>query len=257
MRYRKTRALKRLHGIETSLLPADDVRAHVQRLTELGWSRNALEGMTGGAISRVTFANLLNGKTAGAVERRTAALVLAIPYTLAPGPKVADNSQVPVLGAKRRVQAMLRLGWSHDNMRPLATTDTTHVARASYPILSARRWRLIDAMYQQHCMTPGPSPITANRARAAGLASPLAWDDDIDNPDATPVGDQTPSQSSGIDHVTVERILNGDYHLPSTPAEKAEVCRRWVADGRVLYQLGKATGWKIERYYRLDQGSAA
>lgn len=256
--YRKRRALKQLRGIPTSLLPADEAGAHVRRLNDLGWSFNALEAMAGGAVTSVTLGNLATGRHP-AVERKTAAVVLAIPYTLAPSARVPDVALVPLLGARRRVHALMRLGWNHAAMKTLIG-DTSHIARASYTTLSARRWRLVDAMYETHCMTPGPSQMTANRARAAGFAPPLAWDDQIDHPDARPVGDHGPRGRHGIDTVTVDRILNGDYGLPSTPAEKAEVCRRWVANGGTTRQLAKATGWKIERYLRLrdlrEEGAA-
>lgn len=253
--YRKRRALKQLRGVPTSLVPADEARTHIRRLNDLGWSFNALEAMVDGAISSVTLGNLVNG-THPNIERKTASAALAIPYTLAPRDSVPDVGLVPLIGARRRVHAMLRLGWNHAAMRPLCG-DTTHIARASYATLSARRWRMVDAFYQAHCMTPGPSHTTANRARCSGFIPPLAWDD-IDDPDATPVGDQAPRQRDGIDPVTVDRILNGDYGLPSTPAEKSEVCRRWVANGGTTHQLAKETGWKVERYYRRnDEGNAA
>lgn len=252
--YRKRRALKLLRGIPTNLIPADEARDHVQRLNNLGWSFNALEEMAGGAISSVTLGNLATGRHS-TVERKTAAAALAIPYTLAPSARVSDEALVPTLGARRRVHAMLRLGWNHAAMRPLAG-DTTHISRGTYSTISARRWRQVDAFYQAHCMTPGPSSTTVARARAAGFAPPLAWDDHIDHADASPVGDQKGRARDGIDPVTVDRILRGDYTLPSTPFEKAEVCRRWVANGGSLRQLGAETGWKVERYYRRSEGAA-
>lgn len=56
-----------------------------------------------------------------------------------------------------------------------------------------------------------------------------------------------------IDEVVVLRILSGEWRLRGNPAEKAEVCRRWVATGRSLAQLAVLTGWKVERYYLIRQ----
>lgn len=52
------------------------------------------------------------------------------------------------------------------------------------------------------------------------------------------------------DDAVVERVLGGDWRLPATPSERAEVCERWVASGRSLYRLAQLTGWRPDRYYR-------
>lgn len=253
-RYRKTYLMKQLNGIPTSLIPSKPAADHINRLVALGWSFKALEYMAGEHITDVTLNNLATGRH-DTCERKTAAAALAIPYTLAPNALVDDTAFIPLLGARRRVQALLRLGWNHATMRRHAGVDTSHIVRGTYQSLTARKWRAIDNMYQQLCMTPGPSHITTNRARTAGFAPPLAWLA-IDNPDAHPSGmGHLITGTNDIDPVTVDRILGGDWRLPSTPAEKTEVCRRWVAQGGSLRQLGKVTGWKTERYYTMGEAA--
>lgn len=85
-----------------------------------------------------------------------------------------------------------------------------------------------------------------NMAKRRGYLPPLAWVD-IDDPDESPdlrVRDTAP------DPVVIDRILGGDMSLArsATRAEKVEVVRRWVASGRSLTALEKATGWRAARY---------
>ncbi len=147
-RYRKEYNYRRYLGIPTSLVPADQARAHVNRLLDLGWS---------------------------------------IPYTLAPTPTVDDTAHIPALGAERRVKALMRIGWPHDTMRNECGINTSHLARSTYPTALAYRWRAIDTMYQRLSMRRGPSELTASRAAKMEFAPPLAWTN-IDDPLETPTG---------------------------------------------------------------------
>lgn len=180
--YRKRYNYKRHLGVPTSLIPADDTQAHVARLVDLGWSCSALAHMTSG-VTDTTVVNIYRGHHP-MIERDTAAAVMRIPYTLAPGPDVPDEALIPTLGAERRVHALMRGHWNHAAMRKIAG-DTTHLARGTYGQMLARRWRAVDAMFRDLCMTVGPSPTTARRAEAAGMIPALAWSN-IDDPDETP-----------------------------------------------------------------------
>lgn len=77
-------------------------------------------------------------------------------------------------------------------------------------------------------------------AKKNGWLPPLAWDDidrDPEPPTAEPVY---------LDEVVVDRILAGD-RLDATPAERAEVVRRWLNTGRPLADLERLTGWNGAR----------
>lgn len=129
------------------------------------------------------------------------------------------------------------------------------------PILETGQWRhrrFVEAEYArsirdhfaalQH--TPGPSAVSAGRARMAGHLVPAAWDDP--GTLAWPLGWTEPVALPGPDPVVVERVLAGDWRLPSTREERTEVARRWATSGRPLAQLERLTGWKPERYYRIS-----
>jgi hypothetical protein len=253
-RYRKQRALRVLRGEPTSLTDATPARDHIRSMIGHGWSYTALEHMAEGRVTDMTLNNLASGVHA-TVERKTAATALGIPYTLAPTAAVPDEALVPTRSAQRRVHALLRLGWTHAALRAEVGTDTSHLARGSYQQMTAKRWRLVAAMYEELCMTPGPSDTTATRARAAGFAPPLAWTE-IDDPDARPLGFNRRSGHPGdIDPVVVDRLLAGE-RVPSSRAEKEEAMRRWVAAGRSARSLAAIHQWNDGRYNPREDGAA-
>lgn len=105
---------------------------------------------------------------------------------------------VPNIGARRRIEALQRLGWS---MRELSRMLDCHPDRLSVLFLtqtgiSPRNHQRVAALYDELWDRPAPQRtkgerISARRAmnRAADLdyAPPLAWnDDEIDDPAARP-----------------------------------------------------------------------
>ena len=73
-----------------------------------------------------------------------------------------------------------RVGTGQPTLAPLCMPHR----RPSYALV-----RKVAAVYDELCMTPGPSKIAAAKARHMGFAPPLAWDETtIDDPTATPRG---------------------------------------------------------------------
>jgi hypothetical protein len=245
--YRYRYELAKLRGIPTSPVPAQPAANHINTLHQLGWSYDALAALTGNTITGQALRLIAIGNQ-NTVQRATNDTIHNIPHTLAPTPAVPDAAKVPALGAARRVHALLRLGWTHTHMRNTYGMDTTHIADNSYRSTIARKWRAIDTMYRDLCMTPGPSSITTVEARNRGYAPPLAWHD-IDDPDDRPEKSHklrgTPH--GVVDPVVVNRLLAGE-RLPSTQAEKLEAMRRWVASGRSQRELARLHGWNDGRY---------
>lgn len=174
------------------------------------------------------------------------------------------------VGVVRRIQALARLGWSAPQISAECGVPYTTIARLRDQ--EDRRWvgkdelrDAIAAAYDALSMKVPPytrwTVRVANVAAAAGWPPPLAWDEDaIDDPTAEPRGSVARSSRSltDLDQGVVDDILAGDYHLHSTPAERTEVCRRWVRRGQSLAELGRLTGWRTDRYYRVaDQPDAA
>lgn len=179
---------------------------------------------------------------------------------------------VSALGAKRRLEALMALGWSADALAAeLAWGHRNDVNRIrSCKWLERKTNESINVLFDRLCMTPGPSAITKTRAARQGWLPPLAWDD-IDNdphpPNPQPVEmdilnlddpKKKVCQFSKVDHVAVDRALEGDLTALSTTAEKAEVALRWRSAGRSLSELERLTGWNVHRLLRsVPQGDAA
>jgi hypothetical protein len=156
------------------------------------------------------------------------------------------KGQVGAEPSRRRLRALAAIGYG---LKTIA--DETGVGFSTLAMVRARNDRVntwisnaIADAYDRISMRPGPDPQAAQLARAKGWASPLAWDD-IDHDPEPATGEE-----GDVDPVVVHRILAGDV-VPSTRAERIEVTRRWVADGRPLRELAAAQGWKTERYLRL------
>ena len=117
--------------------------------------------------------------------------------------------------------------------------------------------RAIRDFYRQHEFQIGTSKITQSRALNAGHKPPLSWDDPgtlawPDGPLPTPIGLSAPNDT--IDEAVVQRILSGET-VRSTPAERTEVCRRWVDGGGSLNELERITGWRVHRYYQMGEAA--
>lgn len=164
--------------------------------------------------------------------------------------------KVPALGAQRRLQALVALGWSFgDIARRLGCARQNVHAILSETFIHARRHNAITAVYDALSMTVPEGPYATRSRRYAarhGWAPPFAWEGvDIDDPTAEPLTGPDPEPTDEIDWVVVERILDQDPTpaRAATPAERVAVVAAWTAAGRSLKQLARLTGWKVERYY--------
>jgi hypothetical protein len=156
-------------------------------------------------------------------------------------------SLIDATGTKRRVQALVALGWTLREISEDAggfTKNWSHLLLKQQVITSATAEK-VDATFERLSMTVPTGPYrqrTRNRAARNGWLPPLAWND-IDDPRETP--DLDALDDGDLDPVVVERILSGDFRLKATAAERAEVVARWTGSRAVL---GRETGWNIDRY---------
>lgn len=166
---------------------------------------------------------------------------------------------IPAFGVQRRIQALMRLGWTaHEIAKSAGWTNRNDVLR----ILNGQKGKppryvlrqtayTLCRVFEDMCMTP-PPPNTyrqrnVNQAVAKGYAPTLAWDN-IDDPNETP--DLTPYESTRddeYDEAAVLRLLSGE-HVPARPADKIESLRRWVTNGGSARELCRIHGWKEGRY---------
>lgn len=101
----------------------------------------------------------------------------------------AQPLRVDSTGTRRRIQALVAIGW---NLEVLAQKlGTARGAVGDYMCIkpvNASTARRVAAVYNQLSMTPGPSRRAQVRARNKGWVPPFGWDDaEIDDPNAQPV----------------------------------------------------------------------
>ena len=174
-------------GIDPSMVPADEVRAHVHRLMELGWSARSIAQASGADISHCGVTGLAQGRTE--MTQRSTLGLLDLPDSASVPPTVEDGVWVPAFGAIRRIQALLMMGWSHDDLTEITGVTTRRITRQAQGPQSvrAKNWRAIDRAFRALQAKRGPSPKARDLARGRGYAPPAAWDN-IDNPRERPQG---------------------------------------------------------------------
>lgn len=163
---------------------------------------------------------------------------------------------VPSIGARRRIQALLSVGWSRPQVAREAGWETSGALRyvmRSDTMTRATHDRIAET-YERLCMKTPPDELVARRvktwARKGGYAPPLAWNN-IDDPNEVP--DRGGSDEE-IDLVVVDRLLAGQ-RVPSTRAEKVEAVRRWMSQGRSQRSLCVMHGWQEGRYLEREDGA--
>jgi AraC-like DNA-binding protein len=161
----------------------------------------------------------------------------------------APRSHVEATGTRRRLQALIAVGWPHDEL----------AARLGRGSASLRRSMLSDSVTSQTAQDVSAlydklwglrPPLSTDEQRAAadaarafaaerGWLPPLAWDD-IDT-DPEPQHIEHAVTIEDIDEIAVERALAGDgvrlEHL--TVAEQDEVVRRLTERGKSIRDIAQ------------------
>lgn len=163
-----------------------------------------------------------------------------------------EPQKLDPIGLIRRYQGLQVLGWTATIIA--AEAGLTHQRR----LMAILRQKYItpethdrfDAAYRRLMLRGrGPSEVTTARALAKGWVSPYAWDDDLDDPNATPA--DVTATGDLVDEVRIWNAVNGPprrHRLTST--ERTEAIRllhgkRWTAE-RIAEQIG-CTPRTVER----------
>lgn len=236
----------------TTMVDPGPAREHIAHLREFGMGSRTIAAHAGLDLGRVSL--LIWGRRSRAagtggliiprrIERATADAILAIKPDVA---LLAPMALIPARGAKRRIQALSTLGWTHDEMAARLGTQQRHI---SHILLHQERvtvamHQAVAAMFDEWWNVT-PPPITSYKAsrvrvlKAAerrGYLPPLAWDD-IDN-DPTPA---VVERETFIDELAVELAIAGD-RVNLSRLERHEVVKhfhplRW-SDGRIADYIG-------------------
>lgn len=197
--YEKQRVRQQAYGRWNGLVDAAPAREHIRALQAAGLGLKrvaALSGVPHGSLSKLMYGTRRADGTTRAPSQRikpaTAAAVLAVRATL---DDLGATVHVDGTGTRRRLQALVAIGWSVSELGRRLSMDNVHRTIKTERV-NAGTARAVRALYDQLWDTP-PQPATrweraaVSRvhadARRAGWAPPLAWDDDtIDDPAATP-----------------------------------------------------------------------
>ena len=196
-------------------------------------------------LSPTTVRKILDGDQAS-VQRATAARVTRMrPQDVH---LAQSTGHVPRIGAVRRVQALLAMGWPHHALGAAGITHSAQIIGAAGDLITVGRWRQVRDVYDQLSMTPGPSPETRGWAAKLGYPPPLAWDEEsIDDPTATPQRAATATATSPGDEVVDVVAVARAAATPAAPGsltanERHAVVRvmasRGASDAQIAEHLG-------------------
>jgi hypothetical protein len=227
--------------------PTQPVSDHIRQLEQAGMSSTSIWKAAG--ISRTLFYYIRNVRYPRC-RIVTARAVLAVQAADCISANVTPTQWVSGVGTRRRIRALMAIGWSHQEMRARSGALTAVTLNQRGDLVTRAMYDRIAALYDDLSMTPGPSARTRARAVAAGYPPPLSWDDDaIDDPAACPIGVPTTAwDPAGYDESRVERRINGDRTVRLHKGESVEVVRRMLADGHSQNEIRRVTGLKPERY---------
>lgn len=197
--YDSRRYRLRAYGRWQPYTDAEPVRDHVRALQDygIGLQRIAkLAGLPTGTISRLMYGDPKRGTPPSrGVRHTTAEAILGVCPSL---DLLGATIQVDATGTRRRIQALVVMGWSMSKIAIRIGAAPTNIGKTmrSATVYAATARAVRDVYDELWDQAPPEDThrdrIAASRARSYarnnGWVSPLAWDEDIDDPSARPRG---------------------------------------------------------------------
>jgi hypothetical protein len=228
---------------------AAPVRAHIRALRAAGIGVEQIAVLAGIATSHVReLAGPGRDGNPGIrrVRPETARQVLRI---LVDQANRAPRSHVAATGTRRRLQALIAVGWPHDELAARLGRSSAGLRRSMLSdSVTAQTAQDVSALYEQLWNLRLPQSTEDQRAADAarafaadrGWLPPLAWDDIDTDPDHRHHA-QHAEPDDDLDEIAIERALAGDgvrlEHL--TPAEQDEVVRRLTERGKSIRDIAQ------------------
>ncbi|MGW4849124.1 hypothetical protein [Nocardia brasiliensis] len=196
---------------------ADPVREHITRLENAGVSHRRLAELA--ELHRSTLSTVLHGRRGMEppqwISHTVADRILAVPVPESVVEVAAPNDTVSVVGAQRRLRALVADGWPQAvlaNDLGLLPNNLGRLTHGERPI-TVRWHRAVCELFARKQLTPGPSQQARDYGRAKGWARSWQWDEDtIDDPKARPV------PSHYLRKITPRPELGWAVHSSTTPA---------------------------------------
>ena len=150
------------------------------------------------------------------IRSETAARILTITPNNA---NHARGSRIDATGTRRRLQALIALGWSTSLLATALGRTVSNLARTmTSRQVTAETARHVAALYEQLCNATPPQISTAQRRAAdharsqaseSGWLPPLAWDDIDTDPEPAASETSVPNPDD-LDEIAIERAIAGD-----------------------------------------------
>lgn len=173
-RYHKQWRYDRAHG-RTRMTDAEPARLHIATCLGAGMSIRAIAAAAG--LSASALSRIWRGQDQ--MRHSTARAILAVePGVTTAASNGTTEPFVPRIGAMRRVQALIALGWPHHELKRHSGVQTTMILSQRGQWITASTHAAIVHMYDDLSMTPGPSEKSRAWGKKLGYLPPLAWDDD-------------------------------------------------------------------------------
>lgn len=162
-------------------IDATPVRQRVEQWNEQGYSHTQIVAVTGGHTGDIT--KLLAGQL-------TVAPAVAHRILNSPGPTGTPfHAVTDSTGTIRRAQALHAIGHSYYKIAAAVPMAVNHLGRLLDKQPATVRVAVAKGMavaYKRLSAIPGTDPKAKARAARLGWTSVAAWDDNIDDPNATP-----------------------------------------------------------------------
>jgi len=238
-KYNKKWRIERERGL-TRTKPAQRTIRQIDVLLQAGWSYRGIADAAGVSVQSI---NLVHRGLQKSVANQTEERILALRAdSIFQRPNKAGF--VPNIGARRRLQALMAIGYRHSDLTPLIGSRSSTLLHQIGDWISLEKHEAMARVYDQLWDKPGPSKKAIKNAAKLGYLPPLAWDDDdIDNPAAVPSNQKLPK---------------GEKREANRAAFIEEV-EFLAGSGMMLPQIAQALGVtedavekRLERYGRAD-----
>lgn len=218
------------------------VTDHVQNLIDAGWTQAQIERATG--VGHRSIAPILAGSQPN-VGVRTEQRLLALPV----GPPPCDARDIDATGTRRRIQALVAIGYNYPTLGRhigLHGDAVGRIARGENPVVRTSTAEATAVAYRQLSRTPGRSVRARFLAAGQGWHGPLAWDD-IDNPAAVPETCPQQLQLTREQQAALRRAEIEHLDRFGVPAQEI-AARLGIADSTVLNIVAELrTGTRRDR----------
>ncbi|WP_375502668.1 helix-turn-helix domain containing protein [uncultured Jatrophihabitans sp.] len=246
----RTSHRERTYGRWEPYVDAGPARERILALREAGFGLRRIAKLAN--VSTTTLRAIIDTSPDGRMPRdkirpETAEAILAVSTERA---SRAGYATVDPIGTRRRLQALIAIGWSLPQLAAHLDRTPAHLARTLGGIrVTIRTAEQVRALYD--CLWDLRPPQDNSAARAAagaaralavqnGWLPPLAWDDIDNDPDPDPQHpDPLPAGVDDLDEIAIERAVIGDgIRLEQlTPAEQEEVVRQLTERGKSIRHI--------------------